>query len=313
MFQSSVSVVARDREELGQRTAADAAASNLFNSPAFVEECRQRFGLSYHISYAFNCALSVSFAGKDVLEVGGSLPPEFVFDILAAKTWTAVETPDYEDSLAEAGGITHKGTLLHTDTDVIPTQGFGSPFAARYSFLLAKIEDLPECHREKYDLVFSIATFEHVQKMPAALDRMYQALKPGGKLFSLFSPIWSAFDGHHLPEMNDVSGRRVDRSISPSVGTPISLAGRKCTAICAGGPILRTAGTMVYYIYQAPFINRLFTEDYFSYIAQTPFKVINVARVFSAAVPPNIQSTLAALYPGYAHFDNNGLYMILEK
>lgn len=312
MFQSSVSVLARDREELGQRTAADAAASNLFNSPAFVEECRQRFGLSYHISYAFSCAQSVSFAAKDVLEVGGSLPPEFVFDILAAKTWTAVETPDYEDSLAEAGGITHKGTLLHTDTDVIPTKGFGSPFAARYSFLLAEIEDLPECHREKYDLVFSIATFEHVQKMPAALDRMYQALKPGGKLFSLFSPIWSAFDGHHLPEMNDATGRRVDRSIIPPWGHLLARPPEMYRYLCRRTDP-ETAGTMVYYIYQAPFINRLFTEDYFSYIAQTPFKVINVARVFTAAVPPNIQSTLAALYPGYAHFDNNGLYMILEK
>src|SRR5271167_1853483 len=120
--------------------------TNKFTSPAFAAECCQRFGLSYHVSYAFSCAQSVSFAGKDVLEVGGSLPPGFVFDILAAKTWTAIETPDYEDSLAEAGGITHKGTLLHTDTDVIPTTGFGKPFAARYSFLLAKIEDLPECH-----------------------------------------------------------------------------------------------------------------------------------------------------------------------
>jgi SAM-dependent methyltransferase len=286
--------------------------TNDFTSSAFAEECRQRFGLSYHVSYAFNCAQTVSFAGKDVLEVGGSLPPAFVFDILNARTWTAIETPDYEDSLAEAGGITHKGTLLHTDTDVIPTKGFGTPFAARYSFLLAKIEDLPECHREKYDLVFSIATFEHVQKMPAALDRMYQALKPGGKLFSLFSPIWSAHDGHHLPEMNDASGRRVERSVIPPWGHLLARSPEMYRYLCTRTDP-ETAGTMVYYIYQAPFINRLFTEDYFSYIAQTPFKVVNVARAFTAPVPPNIQSTLATLYPGRTHFDNNGLYMILEK
>jgi len=312
MFPSSANVAANYGEEMSARTAENTVATNNFASQAFVEECRQRFGLSYHVSYAFNCALSVSFAGKDVLEVGGSLPPRFVFDVLGAQSWTALETPDYEDSLAEAGGITHKGTLLHTNTDVIPTKGFGLPLAARYSFLLAKIEDLPECHREKYDLVFSIATFEHVQKMPAALDRMYQALKPGGKLFSLFSPIWSARDGHHLPEMADASGKRVDRGVIPPWGHLLARPPEMYRYLCTRTDP-ETAGMMVYYIYQAPFINRLFTEDYFSYIAQTLFKVNSLIRAYTAPVPPNIQSMLAALYPGYAHFDNNGLYMVLEK
>jgi len=284
----------------------------MFLNPAFVEECRQRFGLSYHVSYAFNCAQSVSFAGKDVLEVGGSLPPGFVFDILGAKSWTAVETPDYEDSLAEAGGITHKGTLLHTKTDIIPTRGFGTPFTSRYNFLLANIEDLPPIHEKQYDLVFSIATFEHIQKMPAALDRMHRALKPGGKLFSFFSPIWSAHDGHHLPEMLDSAGKPIDRSVIPPWGhllvRPPEMYRFLCTRTDA-----ETAGMMVYYIYQAPFINRFFTEDYLSYIAQTPFKVIQLTRTFSTPVPPNTQSVLAALHPGRKYFDNNGLYIILER
>jgi len=290
----------------------ESATASLFTNPAFVEDCQRRFGLSYHISYAFNCANSVSFAEKDVLEVGGSLPPEFVFDILRAKTWTAIETPDYEDSLAEAGGITHKGTLLHTKTEVIPTRGFGRPFAARYNFLLANIEDLPQQHEQQYDLVFSIATFEHVQKMPDALDRMYRALKPGGKLFSMFSPIWSAHDGHHLPEMVDASGRRVDRNVIPPWGHLLARPPEMYRYLCTRTDP-ETAGKMVYYIYQAPFINRLFTEDYFSYIAQSPFKALNVTRLFTVSVPPNTQSALAALYPGRKYFDNDGLYLVLEK
>lgn len=310
MFQSSASVPARGGT--GETTAEQTTATNIITSPAFVEECRQRFGLSYHISYAFNCAQSVSFAGKHVLEVGGSLPPNLVFDILGAKTWTAIETPDYEDALAEAGGITHKGTLLHMDTDVTPSKGFGTPLAARYNFLLANIEDLPECHHEKYDLVFSIATFEHIQKMPSALDRMYRALKPGGKVFSLFAPIWSAFDGHHLPEMVDVSGRKVDRSMIPPWGHLLARPPEMYRYLCTRTDP-ETAGTMVYYIYHSPFINRFFTEDYISYIKQTRFKVINLTRAFTAPVPPNIHHTLATLYPGRAHFDNNGLYVILEK
>ena len=292
--------------------ASESAAANLFTNPAFVEDCRRRFGLSYHASYAFNCANSVSFAEKDVLEVGGSLPPEFVFDILRAKSWTAVETPDYEDSLSEAGGITHKGTLLHTKTEVTPTRGFGKPLAARYNFLLANIEDLPAEHEQQYDLVFSIATFEHIQKMPEALDRMHRALKPGGKLFSFFSPVWSAHDGHHLPEMSDASGKPIDRSVIPPWGhllvRPTEMYKYLCTRTDRA-----TAGKMVYYIYQAPFINRFFTEDYLAYIALTPFKVLNLTRVFTTPVPSNTQGVLTALHPGRKYFDNNGLYMILER
>jgi len=287
-------------------------ATHMFTTPAFVDECRKRFGLSYHVSYAFNCAQSVSFTGKHVLEVGGSLPPEFVFDVLGARTWTAIETPDYEKSLAAAGGITHKGTLLHTDTAVVPTDGFGTPFGKSYNFFLADIEDLPACHREKYDLVFSIATFEHVQKLPVALDRMYQALRPGGKLFSIFAPIWSAFDGHHLPEMVDASNKPVDRSIVPPWGHLLARPPEMYRHLCTRTDP-ETAGTIVYYIYHAPFINRLFTEDYLAYIANTSFKVIDVSRAFITPVPPNIQSALTAHYPGRRYFDNNGLHMILEK
>jgi SAM-dependent methyltransferase len=312
MLQPSTSVFSAHSEQSLPIAANLSTDTNRFLNQAFVEECRQRFGLSYHVSYAFNCALSVSFAGKDVLEVGGSMPPEFVFDVLGAKSWTGIEAPAYEDSLADAGGITHKGTLLHTETEITSTRGFGEPFAARYNFLIANIEDLPQTHHEKYDLVFSIATFEHIQKMPAALDRMYKALKPGGKLFSFFSPIWSAFDGHHLPEMKDAAGRPIDRSLIPPWGHLFARAPEMYRYLCTRTDP-ETAGMMIYYIYQAPFINRLFTEDYFSYIAQTPFKALNVTRVFSASVPPNIQNALAALYPGRKHFDNNGLYIVLER
>ena len=44
------------------------------------------------------------------------------------------------------------------------------------------------------DTAISIATLKTL-----AIKRMLQYLKPGGKLFTMHSPIWSAFDGHHLP------------------------------------------------------------------------------------------------------------------
>jgi SAM-dependent methyltransferase len=283
-----------------------------FNDPALADQCKKEFNLSYHIDYAFECARTISFAGKDVLEVGGSLPPKLVFDILGAKSWTALETPDYEQELSEADGLTHQGTLLHKDTSIVPIKGYGTPLSAPYNFFLTTIEDLPEAHHEKYDLVFSIATFEHIQKLPLALDRMYKSLKPGGKLFSLFAPVWSAYDGHHMPGITDASGKPVDRSMIPPWGHLLMRPAEMLKHLCTKTDF-DTAALMVFYIYQSPFLNRFFTEDYVGFITQTRFKISHLEGIFMSQPLPELLSKLSQLYPGRAHFANNGVYVRLEK
>lgn len=183
-------------------------------SESNIAECQSKFNLSYHVSFAHICQELVGFAGKDVLEVGGSLPPEFVFNYLDVKSWSGIETPEYEESLQEAGGLSHAGTILY-DLKDIPKLGFKDRTLEKYNFFLANIEDLPPEYYEKYDLIFSIATFEHIHKLPAALDKMFLALKPGGKLFSLFAPIWSSSNGHHLPKITDRSGQVFEFGNSP--------------------------------------------------------------------------------------------------
>lgn len=58
---------------------------------AEADALKRAFGLSYHVPYAAKAAATVGFAGKRVLEVGGSLPPDFVREQLGAAQWTAVE------------------------------------------------------------------------------------------------------------------------------------------------------------------------------------------------------------------------------
>ena len=142
-----------------------------------IKECQEKFDLTYHVPYAVQCSNAVGFENKDVFEVGGSLPPDFTFDYLKAKSWTALETPEYEEALNDTGGITHKGTLLYGDT-IKAINGFGSVRENKYNFFLANIEKMPDSHFDQYDLVFSIATFEHIHKFPQALNKMYQAIFP---------------------------------------------------------------------------------------------------------------------------------------
>lgn len=278
-----------------------------------IQECQSKFNLSYHVNFAHICQQLVGFENKDVLEVGGSLPPDFVFDYLGVKSWTGIETPDYEKSLEETGGITHTGTIIK-DIKNISNCKFNNQPEGKYNFYLENIEDLPEEYYNQYDLIFSIATFEHIHKLPLALDKMFLALKPGGKLFSMFAPIWSAYDGHHLPNLVDKQGKKFHFGDSPIPpwGHLLMSPPEMYSYLCQFTD-KETANLMVYYIYHSPHINRLFTEDYLAYINQSSFITDKIDLIFTHPIDLEIKSKLEHFYPGRKYFQNNGILLICGK
>jgi len=177
-------------------------------------ECQTKFNLRYHVPFAYWCQELVGFEGKDVLEVGGSLPKEFVLDYLHVKSWSAIETPDYDLALQEVGG-SHHPSIIRNIKKLSQNLSFANRKLEKYNLFLENIENLPTDYYGKFDLIFSIAAFEHIHKFPAALEKMFLALKPSGNLFSIFSPIWSAINGHHLPKITDQKGRVFDFHDSP--------------------------------------------------------------------------------------------------
>lgn len=278
-----------------------------------IQECQSNFNLSYHVNFAHICQELVGLENKDVLQVGGSLPPNFVFDYLGVKSWTGIETPDYEKSLQETGGITHTGTIIK-DIKNIPDYKFNKKPQNRYNFYLENIEDLPKEYYKKYDLIFSIATFEHIHKLPLALDKMFLALKPGGKLFSMFSPIWSAYDGHHLPEIIDKSGNKYNFGNSPIPPWGHLFMSRGEMSRYLYEKIDKTtADTIVYYVYQSNHINRFFTEDYLDAIEQSLFSINRLELTFASPINPAIEQKLKLMYPGKKEFANNGILLVLDK
>jgi len=158
-------------------------------SEAQLHHFQQAFKLSYHLNYLQVCQQFVPLRGLDVLEVGGALPASLVIDHLGCNSWTAVEAPAYDQELGAAN-------QFHRNRQDQENQ---QKHAASYRHLYLDIEAIPEEHYGQYDLIFSIACFEHIHRLPQALRVMHRCLKPGGRLFTMHSPIWSAFDGHHLP------------------------------------------------------------------------------------------------------------------
>lgn len=278
-----------------------------------IAECQAKFNLSYHVHYAHTCETLIGFEGKDVLEVGGSLPKEFVFDYLHVNSWSAIETPDYEENLKEVGGLSHQGTIINqtkSDTNL----GFYNRELGQYNFFLGNIEDLPDEHYGKYDLIFSIAAFEHIQKLPQALEKMFLSLKLGGQLFSAFAPVWSSFNGHHLPEITDEQGQTFsfENSPIPPWGHLLMRPGELCNYLYQKTD-KKTADLIEYYVNRSPHINRLFIEDYIDFVNQTEFEINQVKPIFFIEIPINIQQQLQKLYSGRKDFTHEGLLLILNK
>ncbi len=59
------------------------------------------------------------------------------------------------------------------------------------------IEDF-HLESERFDLVFCIATMEHVHRIEPAFREMVRMAKPGGLIYSVAAPLWNSRQGHHM-------------------------------------------------------------------------------------------------------------------
>ena len=278
-----------------------------------IEAMQKKYGLSYHINYAMHAQKLIGFKGKRVLEVGGSLPREFVLDDLGAAKWVAIEHREYWDEVLSTGNVT--GTPPVNESAEPSVTGNELNRNEDYQLLFGSIETLPKSLFSQFDLIFSIAAFEHIARLPEALEKMYNALVPGGKLFSLFAPIWSSHSGHHLPDITDKAGNVFKNDSSspiPSWGHLLynhmelyDFLLQKCDA--------ETAREIVYFVYESPHINRFFLEDYLAIIERSSFTVNIMAPQWPTPMPDNIRAQLTRLHPTRSDFSHCGVLLVLER
>jgi SAM-dependent methyltransferase len=269
------------------------------------QHLRDHFQLSYHIPYLDACSQKIPLCGLDVLEIGGALPASLVIDHLGCNSWTAVEAPSYDEELGEANqfhrNFAEKQRLLE--------------IGVRYRHFYCNAEDLGDDHHNQYDLIFSIACFEHINRLPLALERMLQCLKPGGRLFTMHSPIWSAFDGHHLPIGIP---NRFDRSL-PHQSYIFKPWGHLLHSRSQAYIDIRNrfdapfAEEVIYNAYNSNHVNRYFSEDYRVVFDDSGFDVVEYQLTFPRNPTAELWAALKSRFPGYTQFGNNGIYAILQK
>jgi 2-polyprenyl-3-methyl-5-hydroxy-6-metoxy-1,4-benzoquinol methylase len=71
--------------------------------------------------------------------------------------------------------------------------------------LLDAYGDALPVESESVDVVISLSTFEHFLDVTAVLREIHRVLRPGGRLFANFQPIWTSSAGHHLHQLQSIA------------------------------------------------------------------------------------------------------------
>jgi len=69
-------------------------------------------------------------------------------------------------------------------------------FGEKFKLVKAFGEKLPFADNS-FDIVYSIATLEHVRSPISVVKEMMRTLKPGGIFFCQAGPLWNSYDGYH--------------------------------------------------------------------------------------------------------------------
>ena len=135
---------------------------------------RQLHDLDYQYRELIICHARCNLRGKKLLEIGGSLPNDLLFDHLKIDSYVNIESPDYIE--AESG---EPYTNKHGAHD-------------RRKTIYCNAEDITkEVSPDSIDTIFSVACFEHIYDLPAALEACHACNKQDGTLYSYFAPIYS--------------------------------------------------------------------------------------------------------------------------
>lgn len=187
----------------------------------------------------------VKLKGKRVLELGGNLDDKLVQDSGVIE-WVSLD-PRKENYISSNGVFKcHKTNLLDY-----------------------------ELKEKYYDFAFSSNALEHVNNLKGCLAYIYKSLKPEGEFFAHFGPIWSAPDGHHLEDVvlkdKSVLNFWENNYIPKWYHLLYSKGGLK--RVLMEQLSEEDASTIVDYIYESTYLNRMFFKDYMNVFLDTRFEI----------------------------------------
>jgi SAM-dependent methyltransferase len=274
-----------------------------------LEYYKREYNLAGQPDFLLEMNRHCSLEGKRVLEVGGSnLPKPLLFDVLRVRQWISVDRVYPENRQYWPSQYKHTGVIpISEDIDYRVLD--------QHVILDGGIEKLPASFAGQFDAVISMDAFEHIPKFATMLDRTYDALRPGGRMLSMYSVIWSSHFGHHLWGVTDRAGNTyyIESSPIPKWGH-LLMRPPEMYRFLLNHTDPQAADEIVYHVYHSEILNRLFYEDYQAYFAGSRFENVELKK-FMPDVHPDAetQKTLEQLYPGRKEFAAMGMLAICEK
>ena len=251
----------------------------------------------------------IDFSNKTVLEIGGSnTPVEVALKEIGAKKWVCVDK--ISESHFKLYHAHYCELKIHTFKDI--QSSIFDVDDEDYIIFNEYAERVPDSFYDKFDVVISNLSFEHIIQLPTVLDKIYKALRKDGILYAVFSSIWSAPTGTHLSindSINDFSWSIIEKNYPKEMYHAHLLMGymeiyEYLSKIYSD----EIAQKYAYLIKNGvdSYVNRLFYEDYVYLVNKTQFSKKAIFPASVSKMESQKMKMLQQRYPGYKRFDVRG-------
>ena len=128
---------------------------------------------------------------------------------LGAKSAKGIDIPEYFTLQTTGKNINNNDDIeehsnLYTKKRKEASTAFSPEILSKVSFEDLSVHDLTE--KEKYDIIFSWETLEHIIDNKKGFENIYNALVPGGVSLHTYNPFFSITGGHSLCTTNSPWG-----------------------------------------------------------------------------------------------------------
>lgn len=167
---------------------------------------------------------------------------------------------------------------------------------------------------ETFTHIFSVSVFEHLNNFDACLSEMYRVLKPGGIVYADFGPIWSSSLGHHVYAVADgEEARHWNPQKNPIPNHTHLLLDRDQMADLLREKVsYRLLEGILKWVYDQPYINRMFYEDYVRAFERSQFEIVHLS-LDEEYINRTTEQKLLDKYPGYKKFGVRNAEIVLKK
>lgn len=228
------------------------------------------YGDLFHIIDAF---YTIGLRNYDVLEFGGQLSYKFIAECIRPRSWCSITLDlynsdyHYNDAILSREGISQ--THSNAEFPYFCTN-LGLELIWQVSGFFSS--------NPPFDRILSVAAFEHLRRPSFCLSQLSSLCRQETFLYSYFTPVWSAPNGHHW-------------SYSPFEIKPFSHLYYSYNEmidyfLSFNSPFhsISNAEKHAYFIYKSTRINRLLPLEWDKTFRDMPFKIIHVQPVQLKAI-----------------------------